>query len=437
MSLLGLAALAVMIGAVAGAGALPAQRAFAQANGTITIQKQLIGPTNAPVMGDLSGYVFTITPLSGGTAVALPPTGVTGLTSLSVAPGNYTITEQPRTGSTFVSITQNGLAVGSFTITSGQTTSLVATNQVQGTGSLTITKQIVDNNNVVQQGVDVSGFVFAITGPNTTQTLTTGTTGQLSLQNLAPGQYTITEQPRAGYTFASASVDGVPVANGQPFQLLATATTARQVLFQNRVGASTGTVRVTKEIVDASGVIQATADRSGFQFTIACGTSFSQIGTTDASGVATINNVPATGVATACTINEATRTNFTLVSIIPLNGSNIGQNGQITVTAGSITDIRVRNQGSGGGTGRTETVNLFAGCNNQSLTFPAGTPVTTVAAGISGTLEAIWRYDNAQGRFFGFSPLPGAPSDYNAVSMFLEPVFICMRTSGTFTRPQV
>ena len=85
----------------------------------------------------------------------------------------------------------------------------------------------------------------------------------------------------------------------------------------------------------------------------------------------------------------------------------------------------------------TDTVQLFAGCNNVALTWPGGTNLDTVAAAVTpaGALESIFRYDSTLGRVFSYSPLPNAPVDYTMVTTNLEAVFICMRAPGTLNRP--
>jgi hypothetical protein len=253
----------------------------------------------------------------------------------------------------------------------------------------------------------------------------------VTFQNLAAGSYAVTEQPRTGYTFVAASVDFVPIPNGQPFQVMAGQN--RQVLFQNRIGAPTGTVRIQKELVDANLQPIFGGDRSGFQLTVTCGQGFTQQGFTDFNGVLQIGNVPAG----TCTIFESARMGFTLVSIVPLaTGINIGNNGSFMVTAGQTAEIRVRNQPAPA-MPETEMVPLFAVCNNVALTWPAGTPIVDVAGAITpqNGLEAIWFFDNAQGRFFGFSPVAPFASDYNTTRASLEAVFICMRSGGTLNRP--
>jgi hypothetical protein len=85
---------------------------------------------------------------------------------------------------------------------------------------------------------------------------------------------------------------------------------------------------------------------------------------------------------------------------------------------------------------QTETIELFMGCNNVSLTFATGTPTSVVAAAVSpsSAIRSIWRYNNASQTFQGFSPLFPAQSDLQTVNLF-DPVFICMDAPGVFVRP--
>ena len=429
--LAGLAVLALLLGVVAGVGALPAQKATAQANGTVNVQKALVLPNGMPVMGqnDLSGFVFTLAPQAGGATFNMPPTNAAGQSSISVAPGNYVLEEQPRLGFTFQGVTLNGASVGSFNVMAGNTVSLVATNQVPGTGALTITKQIVDANGAVLANQDLSGFSFNVSGPNGfTTTLTSPANGMISIGALGPGNYTVTETPRSGFGYFASSVDGVPIPNGQSFPVQNGQT--RQLVFQNRAGAGTGTVSITKQIVDANGAVVAGADRSGFQFNLTCGMSFTGGATTDAGGVATISNVPAGN----CQISEATRAGFTLVSIIPTGGTDIGNNGTIMVAAGATVSLTVRNRSGG----NTEPVSLPTGCSNQALTWAVGTPLTTVAAAITpvGTLMSIFKLDAVQQRYRGYSPTaPSFANDYTMVETSLEAVFFCVSAPSTLNRP--
>ena len=525
----------VLFGLVIGAGSLPVHQASAQVFGTLTIQKQLVDPMNNAVMGDLSGYRFTVSGPSG--SGVTPATDNQGLTSAFLAPGTYTITEEPRDGATFQGIFSGNMPVFNVPVTANQMIMVTARNQVPGTARIVVTKQIVDANGVQVPNADLSGFVYTLTGANINRSLTTGVNGTVTFENLAAGAYAVTEQPRPGYTIVAASRDGTPITDGQTFQLLANQSVSN-LLYQNRVAgsgtvrivkelvdtstppqvvggdrsgfqitltcgfgssqqttdfngsatfmnvpagpcsineaprpgfalvsivpmgggnvgnggtinvpggqtlevrvrntASAGSVRVIKELVDQSNPPQVIAgDRSGFQFVVACGATSLTSQQTDFNGIATVTNVPAGG---SCTISETARAGFEVVSVVPLGGVDIGNGGTITVTAGQTLEVRVRNRAS---TAPTQAVSLFAGCNNVSLTWAAGTPVTDVAAAVTPQtgLGAIWYFDNAQGRFFAFSPTaPPAVNDYNLVRMRLEAVFVCMNTSGTLNRPVI
>jgi hypothetical protein len=93
---------------------------------------------------------------------------------------------------------------------------------------------------------------------------------------------------------------------------------------------------------------------------------------------------------------------------------------------------------AGGGTGGTEQVQLYTGCNNVSSTYPSGTPASQVFGTVSpqSALIAGWFYNNGQQRFLGYSPLPGAPNDLVTVNR-LDALFICVNGPATFTRPTI
>ncbi|MFN8557668.1 MAG: hypothetical protein U0531_10080 [Dehalococcoidia bacterium] len=144
----------------------------------------------------------------------------------------------------------------------------------------------------------------------------------------------------------------------------------------------------------------------------------------------TFSNVPSGN----CQLSEATRTGFTFAGIfVGTSTADIGNNGSFQVTANQTTSLTVRNRGA---TAQTEQIQLFTGCNNISLTWPNGTAASVVAGQITpaGTLIALWRFENAQQRFLGYSPIPGAPNDLNTVNRF-DAVFACVNGPATMTRP--
>lgn len=83
-----------------------------------------------------------------------------------------------------------------------------------------------------------------------------------------------------------------------------------------------------------------------------------------------------------------------------------------------------------------EAVPLTQGCNNVTLTWPAGTSLATVVAALSpvSSLDAVWRFNNPTQAFAGYSPRFPAASDF-ATADRLTPVFVCMRAPGSLTRP--
>ncbi len=113
-----------------------------------------------------------------------------------------------------------------------------------------------------------------------------------------------------------------------------------------------------------------------------------------------------------------------------------GANGPL----GSATTTATVNSTTTGSTTSTATeqVTLYATCNNVAATWASGTAAATVAAAVSPAsgLIAIWRFDNASQHFIGFSMLPGAPNDLTTINR-ADPIFICMNSAGTFTRPLI
>lgn len=85
---------------------------------------------------------------------------------------------------------------------------------------------------------------------------------------------------------------------------------------------------------------------------------------------------------------------------------------------------------------QTEATPLAAGCNNVASTWPAGTPMATVAAAVDPptAVTGIWRFDAAAGRFAGFSPAVPQASDLRSVAQ-LAAVFICVDQPASLRRP--
>jgi hypothetical protein len=81
-------------------------------------------------------------------------------------------------------------------------------------------------------------------------------------------------------------------------------------------------------------------------------------------------------------------------------------------------------------------MDLIAGCNPLATTYPDGTTVQTLtgATAPAGTLTAIWKFE--AGVWRAYSPEFPQASDL-AVTAFLDVVFLCVDSPGTFVRPLV
>jgi hypothetical protein len=82
------------------------------------------------------------------------------------------------------------------------------------------------------------------------------------------------------------------------------------------------------------------------------------------------------------------------------------------------------------------TVDLFAGCNNISLTFPDGTGSETVVAAVTPVeaVESMWLYSAAEGEWYGYSPEFPEQSTLEEVD-FLDAVWICVEGAGGYAQP--
>ena len=83
-----------------------------------------------------------------------------------------------------------------------------------------------------------------------------------------------------------------------------------------------------------------------------------------------------------------------------------------------------------------EAVGLATGCNSVTSTYGDATPIQTIATAVgpAGALEALWAFE--LGIWLGYSPEFAQASDLTAAD-FLEVLFICARSPGSFARPIV
>ena len=82
--------------------------------------------------------------------------------------------------------------------------------------------------------------------------------------------------------------------------------------------------------------------------------------------------------------------------------------------------------------------NLSSGCNMVTLTFPTGSPTSTLADFVSPStaLQAVWRLDNVTRTFQAFMPQAPQASDLTSLNL-LDAVFICVDAAATVSLPVV
>ena len=135
-----------------------------------------------------------------------------------------------------------------------------------GTGTLKLCKTSEDDH--------VAGITFTITGNGQTYTVTTDEKGEITLKDLTPGTYTVTEQTHDLYEPQESKT--VTIVSGE------TAT----VNFNNTL--RSGSLEVTKTSDD--GLIEGVKFR--LTGTAACGLGIEEYAVTDASGIAKFENIP-------------------------------------------------------------------------------------------------------------------------------------------------
>jgi len=148
----------------------------------------------------LSGWVFNVTDQNGNLVGTITTNPVSASSCLTVpAPGTYTVTEVVQPGWT-VTTNNNPSTV---TVQPGQTVPLTFGNH-RGplTGQICVCKFNDLNSNSVQDTGEgpLVGWVFNITGPNFSGTITTDAKGCGCLTVPAPGTYTVTEVVQSGWT---------------------------------------------------------------------------------------------------------------------------------------------------------------------------------------------------------------------------------------------
>jgi len=81
-----------------------------------------------------------------------------------------------------------------------------------------------------------------------------------------------------------------------------------------------------------------------------------------------------------------------------------------------------------------ESVEMVAGCNPVTSTYPDATPIGEIAAAVfpAGSLEAMWEFES--GVWLGYSPQFPEVSDLTQKD-FLDVLFVCVGAPSSFLRP--
>jgi hypothetical protein len=212
-------------------------------NATLTIFTSLASPSGQAVSGPLAGYSYTLAGQNGLPTQMMVTNQVGQAVFFGLPAGIYSISETPLTGSTFSSMTINGVGAQlqqPFQIQSGGNYNVSVSNVVSGPTNLAIQVQVVDPNGQPLSTANLNGYSFTVVGPSgTPTTLSSNASGQATT-NLVPGAYTITESAAPGATLLSYTINGVPTQTGQ---------------FTVGAGQSTTIVAINRAVAQAPGAV--------------------------------------------------------------------------------------------------------------------------------------------------------------------------------------
>jgi sarcosine oxidase gamma subunit len=168
----------------------------------------------------IAGVTVTLTGTNGaGNAVTATTTSAANGTYSfgGLAPGNYTVTETPPVGYTTETANAGSLGgtaavavVSNVTVTSGETGVNYNFGQYQTSSISGTVYNDTNGNDVDNSEPGIAGVTVTLTGTNgadnsVTATTTSAANGTYSFGGLAPGNYTVTETPPAGYTTETAN----------------------------------------------------------------------------------------------------------------------------------------------------------------------------------------------------------------------------------------
>lgn len=186
---------------------------------TLTINKTLTTAGGQSAVGSLAGYSFTLAGQNGLPTQTQVTNPLGQASFVGIPAGIYSIAEAPAPGSTFASMTINGVAAQqqqAFQVQPAGNYEVDVTNLVSGSGNISIQLYVVDQTGQPAT-TNLSGYSFTLTpqtGSGQPLTVTTSITGAATA-NLAPGAYTIDEAAPASASLIGYSINGVASPTGQ------------------------------------------------------------------------------------------------------------------------------------------------------------------------------------------------------------------------------
>jgi sarcosine oxidase gamma subunit len=375
----------------------------------------------------IAGVTVTLTGTNGlGNAVsATTTTASNGTYSFAgLAPGNYTVTETPPAGFTTEAANAGSLGgtaatavVSNVTVTSGESGVNYNFGQYQADSISGTVYNDLNGNDVDNSEPGIAGVTVTLTGTNglgnpVTLTTTSASNGTYSFVGLAPGTYTVTETPPAGYvtetanagsgggTAGTAVVSNVTLTSGEAatsynFGQYQTAALAGTVYVDNNSNdtfdaGDTGLAGVTVKLTGTNGAGNAvsltttTASNGGYSFTgLAPGnytiTETQPAGYTgETANSGSLGGTAAVGaISSIMVVSANSGVNYNFGEIVPLTDS---------VTGTVYTDLTGNGLTSDDTALAGVTIYLYKDVNgNGTLDASDGSPIATTVSAANGT----------------------------------------------------
>lgn len=298
------------------------------------------------------------------TSASVTTSGGTASTTITVAPGTYSVSEVVPSGWALMSSSCDSGTPGNFTVSPGNTVTCTFSDTKLG-------KIILVKNTT---GGD-STFNFTTTGgdglPANPSVTTSGGTGSSTFVNITPGTYSISETVPAGWSLASSTCT-----SGTPASFAVSAGGTVTCIFND---VKSPTLTLVKTITNDNG-----------------GTALATAWTLSASGSTSISGVTGSGAVTGVAVNSGTYTlsesggqsgyAASLYSCVKNSGSPVSGN-SITLVAGDNATCTINNNDIQPKLTVTKVV-INHGGNKQVFNFPLFVGTTSVTSGVQNGFNA-------------------------------------------------